>query len=323
MREPGLLEFYAKRLRRLLPPYYAALGFFAVAHACLLATHVAQTRNGGGLQELALSLLWHALLLHNLHPDYALSINGPFWTVAVVAQLYILFPLAVYLFRKAGPVWVTPFFLAVSIAPSVACGVLRMGNYAEFADLFKYCVLFRSGEFVAGMMAAYSLARFLREDRLRGAAPRTAICAYPLPVFLLLVPVSVWALKHGGPHGPFSDTLVGVCSALFIYVAGANALPWLRPLLTNRFCRWLGGISYSMYLMHQPFLVFAGIACRRASAVYPGVLGVIWGVCLLWPVALLTGALFQRFIEKPLTRRIREEPYRTATAGSVLSATRA
>ena len=47
-----------------------------------------------------LDLLWKLLLIHTLIPHQGLSINGPWWFLGLIFQLYLLFPLLFNIIRK-------------------------------------------------------------------------------------------------------------------------------------------------------------------------------------------------------------------------------
>src|SRR5205807_888516 len=72
----GAKQFYQRRARRILPPYYAAL---ALSVAIALARGVPVT-NG--------SLISHALLIHDFGASWIFDINGALWSIAVEWQLY-------------------------------------------------------------------------------------------------------------------------------------------------------------------------------------------------------------------------------------------
>lgn len=83
-------RFWRRRARRILPPCYVALAVF------LLLRALAHRPTEPG------DILTHLLLIHNLFPQWLLSINGAWWTLALEAQFYLVFPLLVASFRMWG-----------------------------------------------------------------------------------------------------------------------------------------------------------------------------------------------------------------------------
>jgi peptidoglycan/LPS O-acetylase OafA/YrhL len=92
--EIDFAAFWKRRLRRLYPPYIIAL--------VLYLTVAAYTGNA----RLDFFYFWdtalHLLMLHNLDPRTAYSINGVFWTLAIEEQLYLAYFLLLYMRRRWG-----------------------------------------------------------------------------------------------------------------------------------------------------------------------------------------------------------------------------
>ena len=89
--------FYKRRAFRILPAYYAALlviflvELIPAAQRDLVAHPVT-------LWDLAS----HALLIQTWFPSTIGAINGPFWSIALEVQLYLVFPLLLFSVRRFG-----------------------------------------------------------------------------------------------------------------------------------------------------------------------------------------------------------------------------
>lgn len=79
-------RFFWRRFWRICPTYFAWLAFFAWREGLSFAT--ADGRN---------QILSHLFLIHNFRTDWIFAISGAFWSLAVEAQLYLLYPLLWYL----------------------------------------------------------------------------------------------------------------------------------------------------------------------------------------------------------------------------------
>src|SRR5919197_3576142 len=102
----GISSFARRRALRILPAYYAALAF-SLALAWLVVPPP-----GEGAPD-ARSVVVNGLLLQNLVG--APSPDRSFWSIAVEAQLYILFPLLLLMVRRWGAVvMVAPVTLVVA-----------------------------------------------------------------------------------------------------------------------------------------------------------------------------------------------------------------
>ncbi|MDQ2798826.1 MAG: acyltransferase family protein, partial [Armatimonadota bacterium] len=82
----GVRDYLARRARRILPPYYAALLLSALF---LAAAHFARYHSRPSLHDKVLalhlspgSLLSHVFLVHNLNSIWVETIDVPMWSVA-------------------------------------------------------------------------------------------------------------------------------------------------------------------------------------------------------------------------------------------------
>jgi peptidoglycan/LPS O-acetylase OafA/YrhL len=91
---PGIFsarDFFWRRFLRLYPAYLVALAVTGVLDIWLPSKHLN---------------FWqfpvHLLLIHNLNNETFFGINGAFWSLAVEAQFYLLYPLLLYLSARWG-----------------------------------------------------------------------------------------------------------------------------------------------------------------------------------------------------------------------------
>ena len=101
----NFFTFWKRRVRRLYPPYIAAL----VLYLCYLAYKTPVQVTGFYVWDVVL----HVFMLHNLDPRTAYSINGAFWTLAIEEQLYLAYFLLLFLRIRYG--WTTTLVLCFSL----------------------------------------------------------------------------------------------------------------------------------------------------------------------------------------------------------------
>ena len=266
MNAPQFKNFVARRFVRLTPPYYAAVVLtFVVNFVSTRVKHESWTSPTLGR--------WfaHALYLPDLLKME--MINGVHWTLYIEVQFYLLF--AVILWLLAAVV-VRSQLAAQVLMALLGCAALvyplfdlRQGRERYF---FPYCFAFVLGVFIQWFVS----------KRLN------AITFYG---YFALMAVA-WAI-----HG---DSLIGAgfVSGILIWAStfGDRSERWLsqRPL------RFLGKISYSLYLTHISVM---------ASVYYLGdrVLGhsKIVEIGLVFAevgAAILVGAIVQRLFEDPAVR---------------------
>ena len=87
--------FYLRRFFRIYPPDLLALLFFA------RALPVSRLPLAFPRYSFA-DLFTHGTLTHNYFPRSIYKINGAFWSIAVEAQLYLIYPLLLTLVRRIG-----------------------------------------------------------------------------------------------------------------------------------------------------------------------------------------------------------------------------
>jgi peptidoglycan/LPS O-acetylase OafA/YrhL len=129
---------YLHRARRILPAYWAALAF-SLGVAWLIVP-----QPGHGMPD-AKSVVVNGLLVQNMVG--ARSPNAAFWSMAVEAQLYLLFPLLLLLVRRRGAiVMVTTVTFVVAAVGIVGPHVARLDTFViqsppDLAALFAVGVL--------------------------------------------------------------------------------------------------------------------------------------------------------------------------------------
>src|SRR5204863_1478842 len=138
-------RFALRRARRILPAYWAAL-VFSLAVAWLVVP-----QPGQGAPD-AKSVFVNGLLVQNLVG--APSPNRAFWSIAVEAQLYVLFPLLLLMVRRRGAI------VMVAAVTLVVAMVGIVGPHVSYLDVFviesapDLAALFAVGILAAGIVGA-------------------------------------------------------------------------------------------------------------------------------------------------------------------------
>jgi peptidoglycan/LPS O-acetylase OafA/YrhL len=282
-----LSDFARRRMRRILPAYWAALGF-SLAVALLI---VPQT--GQGRPNVA-SALVNGLLVQNIVG--APSPNRAFWSLAVEAQLYLLFPALVWWSRRWG---------SAAMLASVAVAVAIVGIAGPHIPRIDTFVVQSAPDlaalFAIGMVAAGIVAR----DPSRWPWHWLALCALAPVLALVVSQGSVWTL--GNIY--WVDLAVAPAIAcLLVALASARPVALVRVLAT-RPLRRLGSSSYSLYLIHLPILtiVYDRIVKGRVA---PGNAAFLVLAAIVVPLTIFASQVFARCFESPFQRRDRSGPAR-------------
>jgi peptidoglycan/LPS O-acetylase OafA/YrhL len=256
-------RFFRRRARRILPPYYIALAAFALLPTVERGVRAAL---GADVSEVphvtAGQVVTHLLMVHNFSLAWMGAINASFWTLALEWQLYMLFPVLVWGFRRWGPGRTLAAVLAITLCYRTWVYRTQDIHRLEIGYIYAYSLPGRMFEFVLGMLAALLLAG------LEGTPERRWVLRYLIGAVTLggvgLLLSHLWT-----PFSPVTDVIWGLAFfCLVMYGGGRSAAGrgWLdaRPLVS------LGLISYSVYLIHEPLIVrgYAAVQTVHRSSVF-------------------------------------------------------
>jgi peptidoglycan/LPS O-acetylase OafA/YrhL len=280
----SVYRFAGRRARRILPAYLAALAF-SLAVAWLVVP-----QPGEGVPT-GKSVAVNALLVQNL--VRAPSPNKSFWSMAIEAQLYVVFPLLLLLVRRfGGLVMVAAVTILVATVGILGPHVARLHTLVIQSppDL---AALFAIGIMAAGIVGA---------TKARGGWhwPWLALAA-ALPVLLAIsLQGSRWTLAPR--HLLWVDLALGQAVAcLLLGVAAGRPRPFVR-LLDSRPIRSLGLSSYSLYLVHEPIVVVAYERIVRPHF-HHGSTAFLVMVGIVVPVTIVFARMFAAVFEQPFRRQ--------------------
>lgn len=309
--QSSVSDFYARRIRRLLPASSLVLIVTAAA-SMLLLPEASKHVNGLSIAAAAAYVgnLYFATLVSSHAP--ANEVYGPvanFWSLGVEEQFYLFWPwllvLAIPALRlglprtartaavaRAG--WLLVAVFAVSLISSIAL------TPSSPAWAF-YSPLTRVWEMAAGGLIAVSLPSVMLLDRRIRLGLGWA--------GLLIV---IWAAVRLSPYVPYPGwhALIPVAGTAMIIIGGTRSADESRTaasvpaLLSIGPMRQLGRWSYSWYLWHWPILVLGTLAWVRfvdpdatlGKSVWPWP---PWLGALLVAVALGAASLTYAFVELP------------------------
>ena len=279
----GVAKFARRRAWRILPPYWAALVF------SLLMTWfvVAQPGWPGPTGK---SVAVNSLLLQDVFA--APSPNRAFWSIAIEAQLYIVFPLLILAMRRLN----TFAMVATVAVPVLALGIVGAAHVGAATNLVNQYTPDLAVLLAIGVAAGSILTT--TERRRAWPWPRLAL-AFAAPVFALIAwKGSVWTADNYF----WVDLAFGpAIGCLLAAVATERPRPLVR-LLDTRPLRRLGSFSYSLYLTHAPIViaVYYGFVQGRVRLGVPTFL-VLCAIVL--PLTILFARLFAEVFELPFQRR--------------------
>jgi peptidoglycan/LPS O-acetylase OafA/YrhL len=244
----GIWSFYAKRARRILPPYYLSMAITLLLIGTVLGEKTGSSWDTYIPVTLA-GLLTHIVLVHDAFQQTAGQINGVYWSIAVEWRIYFVFPLLVVAWRRFGPLAATGMTVA---AGYVILALLRHTPVFTQTNGVSphYLGLFALGAFASGV--AFSP----RPDmsRLRGHRGwLSALCLMALIVLAATV-LPVIAKGRTVPITVIDLFVGGTAMAGLILLSHPEQGQAGRRLLSAKPLVFLGTFAYSIYLIHTPFL---------------------------------------------------------------------
>ncbi|MGP4111147.1 SGNH hydrolase domain-containing protein [Streptomyces sp. 4N509B] len=291
----GLLGFYARRARRLLPAAVVVLAS-VTALAWLLMSPVERS---GVYRDVVASALYvvnwrqasEAVAYSEL--DAEASPVQHFWSLAVEEQFYLLWPLlvlAVAWWCRGGrrrPRRDPRLPLAVVLGSlAVVSFAYAVRFTAERGDAAYFTTTARAWELAAGgLLALVPAARWQRLGR------HVALALGVGGVAALVL--AVYGLTEESPFpGPWAALPVAGTAAVIAAGSITQATP-VGWLLATRPMRAVGRVSYSWYLWHWPLVVLATAWQGRLPSIL-----LLTVVVLAWVPAYLT----YRLVETPVRR---------------------
>ncbi|MFE4964296.1 acyltransferase family protein [Streptomyces sp. NPDC056660] len=279
-RPVGVAQFLRRRAWRILPPYWAALAMSVIISLFLVpASHFGPPTGK--------SVLVYGLVAQDMIT--APTPNGAFWSIGVEAELYLLFPLLLFVRRRSN----AAVLAACVTLPVIALGLTAPGANPVEGD--NWLAPHLAPVFVAGVIGAGVVAA---RDRIRRLPWGWFAALAALPVLAAgVLKGSVWTVNH---YFWIDLAIAPAMAMLLAAVATGRPAPLLR-LLTTRPIRRLGDFSYSLYLIHLPIVM---VVIRRVAPhfVSPGLPTFWFTLALALPVSVLGAWLFSRIFEMPFKR---------------------
>jgi len=281
---PSLRAYYVRRLTRLEPPYIAAMiGIFIIAVAYY----------GAHARALMPHLLASLVYLHNVLYAMPSTVNVVAWSLEVEVQFYVLAPLMALVFvvpnariRRLG-------IVAAIVAALVLQGTAPFRDPRLALSLANYIQFFLLGFLIADLYV------------VAWVAPSAHERAWDAVGILSWIALVVTWMDVARPTALF------LTLALLIFCATFRGR-LLRRAFCNPWLTTIGGMCYSIYLLHYPLISALGrhtghIANRAGFTAHLLVQAVI-----LVPMVLLASTVFFVVIERPCMRK--DWPSRLAAA---------
>lgn len=281
------LSYYPSRLFRL---YLPVIG--AVLLALVLAIAVSRSGISGSAW---LEIHDEPITLRRVIKDCLLflgvdKLNSPLWSLRWEVLFSVLLPLYVWIARRVGRGW--------WVAILVALVLTKLG--ADFGEpMLAYMPMFFIGSVIAARLDELALL----SKRILGGNPVTGWAIFCASLLGL---ACVWwiAAFDDGPVNTLTRPVIILSGAVIVVLA----IFWQPAVhaLNLPVVRWLGRISFSLYLTHEPIVVTLGILLPNSPWLVP---------VIAIPIALVVAWIFFYTVERPAHRLAQLVSKRKAPSG--------
>lgn len=284
----SLPAFYARRIRRLLPAAAVVLLAIVVLAQLMFSPVRNELLSGDVLSALAYFVNWHlaAQSVDYFAQGFDASPVQHFWSLAVEEQFYVVWPVTMLILATIALRLGRPVRPTLGIAAAVAgIGSLAYSAYftGESPTVAYFSTLTRIWELAFGaLLAVLHLPRV--GERAAAALSWLGLAA---------IVASFLALDESTPFPGVVGVVpaLGVVAVLYAGSISQASVP-MRMLASAPF-QYVGRISYSWYLWHWPFVIFAAAAFGPLTP-FQGALA----VAASW----IPTALTYRYVEQPVRR---------------------
>jgi peptidoglycan/LPS O-acetylase OafA/YrhL len=249
-------RFYARRVRRILPAAAVVLLVtIPIAYKLVALSGKSAVMEDGAASALSIANIRFAMTTDYFNPtNNSFSPFLHFWSLGVEEQFYFVWPALLALVAWRRPRLGAAVALAVVAVASFAASVIVTQSTPATAF---YMLPTRAWQLAAGGLLALGVGSLAR----RPQAIRSAVgLALSVGGWVALAALGWIALTLDSKTVPYPGTaaLIPTLAGVVLIAAGAEqagpgALLRLMPV------RFLGKISYSLYLWHWPILILGGL----------------------------------------------------------------
>ncbi len=269
----SLGNYYLRRVTRLEPPYLISMtGFFLML---IFIQHQA-------FKDLVPHYLASVFYVHRIFYNTWTPINPPAWTLEVEVQFYLLAPFLALGYFSIARRWVRRSLLISLILLKII-----LTNSTTLFDPFYLTLVYLFEFFLVGVLMADV---FLTDWK---SMPKKSRLFDWLTGLSIIVLFSSWTWEKN-----LSWKFIFI-AALFMTVYGAFRSVQVNKLLKNAWITALGGMCYTIYLLHLGFIEFFISIYKKMIPGGSYLFNYVVGFLLCLPVLLLVCIAFFLLIEKP------------------------
>jgi peptidoglycan/LPS O-acetylase OafA/YrhL len=271
----SLSKYYLRRVTRLEPPY-----FVTIFVLLLLAIAIQRKAVAALLPHLIASLCY----MHNLiyaRPSTALGVA---WSLEIEVQFYLLVPVLTLLFAVKRR-WLRRCLLLAAMTGSLAAQTLYLPDHPRLAlSILAYMQYFLAGF----MLADIFLVEWEQSPRLSMRWDFAALAAWPVMFAVLRsATLSHWIFPY----------------LLLVLYCAAFRGTWTNRLFSHPWITAIGGMCYSIYLIHYEVISAVARFTKPVSEGTPYWIHLLVQFVMVGSAVVFICGLYFVLLEKPCMRR--------------------
>ena len=296
-------RFYLRRFRRLFPAFYATL-IVTTLFAVVTLSPTALKKFGGGLASSLCSLsnvyFWFEADYFDVSSKCKPLLHT--WSLGVEEQFYALWPIGLCLLYRLKSNKSIPLFLIAVFSLSLLSNVVFQDGSVGLIHIYSQVIAhwiadgkatiffllpFRLFEFAVGAFLVFVKVKMKPSSFLSDVI-------FCFGLGMICYSVCTYSEKILFPS--FSALVPCLGTALLLLVGEASRF---SCIVSNRVLVFVGLISYSLYLVHWPIVVFWSYLREGLAPIDQG------GIVVL---AIILAVLSYRYVEQPLRQRTIDVP---------------
>jgi len=272
---PPLRAYYLRRLTRLEPPYIVAMvGVFAVA----------TLHYGASARALAPHLAASLAYIHNLVYGVGSTLNIVAWSLEVEVQFYLLAPLLAMVFVVRSQI-ARRLAIVAAIGITVLIQLLWPFGVGRLAlSLAHYLQFFLLGFLIADLYLVSWQTPSQRERLWDGVG-----------IVGWIALLAVWTLVT-------NPNVLFLAPAFLVFYATFRGRV-IRAVFSNVWITTIGGMCYSIYLLHYPLISAVGRHTTPIASHGGFIAHLLVQMALVVPIVLVASTIFFVLIERPCMRK--------------------